>query len=172
MVIFMASSVSAIPGGGMLMLGEWGGGGSHHHLSPCSPTSCFGGPGARSQPSPAAPVESVDVFRGRPYNPFPYEFAFELLVKSPCLLAGRGAACVVLVCWAKPPKIWVMSPGMASPRSLCAALLPWASSCAPSLQRSPFPIPPLGLGAGTPPKVSSCMALGSSGSAASSPGKT
>ncbi|XP_009280681.1 PREDICTED: von Willebrand factor A domain-containing protein 5B2 [Aptenodytes forsteri] len=52
------------------------------------PTSCFGGPGARSQPSPTAPAESVDVFRGRPCNPFPYEFAFELLVKGPCLLAG------------------------------------------------------------------------------------
>ncbi|XP_015727258.1 von Willebrand factor A domain-containing protein 5B2 isoform X2 [Coturnix japonica] len=53
-----------------------------------SPTSCFGGPGARSQPVPAAPAESSDVFRGQPYNPFPYEFAFELLVKGPCLLAG------------------------------------------------------------------------------------
>ncbi|XP_051482933.1 von Willebrand factor A domain-containing protein 5B2 [Apus apus] len=52
------------------------------------PTSCFGGPGARSQPSPVVPVESVDVFQGRPCNPFPYEFAFELLVKGPCLLAG------------------------------------------------------------------------------------
>lgn len=52
------------------------------------PTSCFGGPGARSQPVPAAPAESTDVFRGQPYNPFPYEFAFELLVKGPCLLAG------------------------------------------------------------------------------------
>ncbi|XP_049658517.1 von Willebrand factor A domain-containing protein 5B2 isoform X1 [Accipiter gentilis] len=52
------------------------------------PTSCFGGPGARSQPSPTAPVESTDIFRGRPCNPFPYEFAFELLVKGPCLLAG------------------------------------------------------------------------------------
>ncbi|XP_041898537.1 von Willebrand factor A domain-containing protein 5B2 isoform X1 [Corvus kubaryi] len=52
------------------------------------PTSCFGGPGARSQSPTVAPVESVDVFRGRPYNPFPYEFAFELLVKGPCLLAG------------------------------------------------------------------------------------
>ncbi|XP_064021248.1 von Willebrand factor A domain-containing protein 5B2 isoform X2 [Pogoniulus pusillus] len=54
-----------------------------------SPTSCFGGPGARSQPvEPAVPGENVDIFRGRPCNPFPYEFAFELLVKSPCLLAG------------------------------------------------------------------------------------
>ncbi|KAM9279360.1 von Willebrand factor A domain-containing protein 5B2 [Morus bassanus] len=52
------------------------------------PTSCFGGPGARSQPPPTAPAESVDVFRGQPCNPFPYEFAFELLVKGPCLLAG------------------------------------------------------------------------------------
>ncbi|XP_074955246.1 von Willebrand factor A domain-containing protein 5B2 isoform X1 [Phalacrocorax aristotelis] len=52
------------------------------------PTSCFGGPGARSQPSPTVPAESMDVFRGQPCNPFPYEFAFELLVKGPCLLAG------------------------------------------------------------------------------------
>ncbi|XP_050164113.1 von Willebrand factor A domain-containing protein 5B2 isoform X4 [Myiozetetes cayanensis] len=52
------------------------------------PTSCFGGPGARSQTPTMAPVESMDVFRGRPCNPFPYEFAFELLVKGPCLLAG------------------------------------------------------------------------------------
>ncbi|XP_074009494.1 von Willebrand factor A domain-containing protein 5B2 [Numenius arquata] len=52
------------------------------------PTSCFGGPGARSPPSPAAPAESVDIFQGQPCNPFPYEFAFELLVKGPCLLAG------------------------------------------------------------------------------------
>lgn len=50
------------------------------------------------------PVESVDVFRGRTCNPFPYEFAFELLVKGPCLLAGRGAAQVVAVGWAKPPQ--------------------------------------------------------------------
>ncbi|XP_014795333.1 PREDICTED: von Willebrand factor A domain-containing protein 5B2 isoform X2 [Calidris pugnax] len=52
------------------------------------PTSCFRGPGARSPPSPTVPAENVDVFRGRPCNPFPYEFAFELLVKGPCLLAG------------------------------------------------------------------------------------
>ncbi|XP_053931050.1 von Willebrand factor A domain-containing protein 5B2 isoform X2 [Cuculus canorus] len=53
-----------------------------------SPTSCFGGPSARSQPSPAVPAENTDVFRRQPFNPFPYEFAFELLVKGPCLLAG------------------------------------------------------------------------------------
>ncbi|XP_064929773.1 von Willebrand factor A domain-containing protein 5B2 isoform X3 [Columba livia] len=52
------------------------------------PTSCFRGPGARSPPTPTVPAESIDVFRGRPCNPFPYEFAFELLVKGPCLLAG------------------------------------------------------------------------------------
>ncbi|XP_039569500.1 von Willebrand factor A domain-containing protein 5B2 isoform X3 [Passer montanus] len=52
------------------------------------PTSCFGGPGARSQSPTVVPVDSVDVFRGRPCNPFPYEFSFELLVKGPCLLAG------------------------------------------------------------------------------------
>ncbi|XP_077040175.1 von Willebrand factor A domain-containing protein 5B2 isoform X1 [Agelaius phoeniceus] len=52
------------------------------------PTSCFGGPGARSQSPTMVPVDSVDVFRGRTYNPFPYEFTFELLVKGPCLLAG------------------------------------------------------------------------------------
>ncbi|XP_065604034.1 von Willebrand factor A domain-containing protein 5B2 [Cyrtonyx montezumae] len=52
------------------------------------PTSCFGGSVARSQPAPAAPAENTDVFRGQPCNPFPYEFAFELLVKGPCLLAG------------------------------------------------------------------------------------
>lgn len=94
----------------MPVLGERGGGGSHHCLSPHSPTSCFGGPGARSQPSPAVPVERVDVFRGQPCNPFPYEFAFELLVKGPCLLAGRGAARVVLVGWAKLPQNVAMCP--------------------------------------------------------------
>ncbi|XP_068001251.1 von Willebrand factor A domain-containing protein 5B2 isoform X3 [Melanerpes formicivorus] len=53
------------------------------------PTSCFRGTGARTQPvEPAVPGESVDIFQGRPCNPFPYEFAFELLVKGPCLLAG------------------------------------------------------------------------------------
>lgn len=59
---------------------------------------------------PAVPGEKVDIFRGRPCNPFPYEFAFELLVKSPCLLAGRGVAQVVSVGWAKPLKIWAILP--------------------------------------------------------------
>lgn len=173
MVIFMASSISAIPGGGCQHWVSGEGGGSHHCLSPCSPTSCFGGPGARSQPSPTAPAESVDVFRGRPCNPFPYEFAFELLVKGPCLLAGRGVAQAVLVGWVKPPEIWVTIPGMESPGP--SMLLggqkppPRAACCTPYPQRSPFPIPPLGL---EPPKVTPCMALGSSGSAASFPGET
>ncbi|XP_062438475.1 von Willebrand factor A domain-containing protein 5B2 [Rhea pennata] len=52
------------------------------------PTSCFGGPGAQSQPAAGAPPPGADVLRGPPCNPFPYEFAFELLVKGPCLLAG------------------------------------------------------------------------------------
>ncbi|XP_064372768.1 von Willebrand factor A domain-containing protein 5B2 isoform X2 [Dromaius novaehollandiae] len=53
-----------------------------------SPTSCFGGPSARSEPAAGVPPPDADVLRGQPCNPFPYEFAFELLVKGPCLLAG------------------------------------------------------------------------------------
>uniref|UniRef100_A0A8C3HQ36 von Willebrand factor A domain containing 5B2 n=1 Tax=Chrysemys picta bellii TaxID=8478 RepID=A0A8C3HQ36_CHRPI len=53
-----------------------------------SPTSCFGATGLRSEQSFIVPPESTDIFRGQVYNPFPYEFSFELLVKGPCLLAG------------------------------------------------------------------------------------
>ncbi|XP_067392606.1 von Willebrand factor A domain-containing protein 5B2 [Emydura macquarii macquarii] len=53
-----------------------------------SPTSCFGAPGLRSEQSFLVPPESTDIFRGQAYNPFPYDFSFELLVKGPCLLAG------------------------------------------------------------------------------------
>uniref|UniRef100_A0A8C8RHE8 von Willebrand factor A domain containing 5B2 n=1 Tax=Pelusios castaneus TaxID=367368 RepID=A0A8C8RHE8_9SAUR len=53
-----------------------------------SPTSCFGAPGLRSEQSFLTPPESTDIFRGQAYNPFPYDFSFELLVKGPCLLAG------------------------------------------------------------------------------------
>uniref|UniRef100_A0A8C4VSD8 von Willebrand factor A domain containing 5B2 n=1 Tax=Gopherus evgoodei TaxID=1825980 RepID=A0A8C4VSD8_9SAUR len=53
-----------------------------------SPTSCFGATGLRSEQSFIVPPESTDIFRGQAYNPFPYEFSFELLVKGPCLLAG------------------------------------------------------------------------------------
>uniref|UniRef100_A0A8B9QSY0 von Willebrand factor A domain containing 5B2 n=1 Tax=Apteryx owenii TaxID=8824 RepID=A0A8B9QSY0_APTOW len=53
-----------------------------------SPTSCFGGPGARSEPVAGVPTQGADVLWDQPCNPFPYEFAFELLVKGPCLLAG------------------------------------------------------------------------------------
>ncbi|XP_009986695.1 PREDICTED: von Willebrand factor A domain-containing protein 5B2, partial [Tauraco erythrolophus] len=67
------------------------------------PTSCFGGPGARSQPSPMVPAESVDVFRGQPCNPFPYEFAFELLVTGPCLLAAwASSAATTCITLAEP----------------------------------------------------------------------
>ncbi|XP_030431724.1 von Willebrand factor A domain-containing protein 5B2 isoform X3 [Gopherus evgoodei] len=52
------------------------------------PTSCFGATGLRSEQSFIVPPESTDIFRGQAYNPFPYEFSFELLVKGPCLLAG------------------------------------------------------------------------------------
>ncbi|XP_067157794.1 von Willebrand factor A domain-containing protein 5B2 isoform X2 [Apteryx mantelli] len=52
------------------------------------PTSCFGGPSARSEPAAGALTQGADVLRDQPCNPFPYEFAFELLVKGPCLLAG------------------------------------------------------------------------------------
>ncbi|XP_044885916.1 von Willebrand factor A domain-containing protein 5B2 isoform X6 [Mauremys mutica] len=51
------------------------------------PTSCFGATGLRSEQSFIVPPESTDIFRGQAYNPFPYEFSFELLVKGPCLLA-------------------------------------------------------------------------------------
>uniref|UniRef100_K7GAM2 von Willebrand factor A domain containing 5B2 n=1 Tax=Pelodiscus sinensis TaxID=13735 RepID=K7GAM2_PELSI len=53
-----------------------------------SPTSCFGATGLRSEQSFIMPPENTDIFRGQVYNPFPYEFSFELLVKGPCLLAG------------------------------------------------------------------------------------
>ncbi|XP_074860240.1 von Willebrand factor A domain-containing protein 5B2 [Carettochelys insculpta] len=53
-----------------------------------SPTSCFGATGLRSEQSFIMPPESTDIFRGQVYNPYPYEFSFELLVKGPCLLAG------------------------------------------------------------------------------------
>lgn len=52
MVIFMASSVSAIPGGGMLMLGEWGGGREPSPPLPLQPHQLFWGAGC---PEPAIP---------------------------------------------------------------------------------------------------------------------
>ncbi|XP_062987919.1 von Willebrand factor A domain-containing protein 5B2 [Elgaria multicarinata webbii] len=53
-----------------------------------SPTSCFGSTGLKSEQSFLMPPEDTDIFRGEVYNPFPYEFTFEMLVKGPCLLAG------------------------------------------------------------------------------------
>nr|XP_060622716.1 von Willebrand factor A domain-containing protein 5B2 [Anolis sagrei ordinatus] len=56
-------------------------------LALCS-TSCFGSASMKSEQSFLVPPKETDVFRGEVYNPFPYEFTFEMLVKGPCLLAG------------------------------------------------------------------------------------
>ncbi|XP_042314499.1 von Willebrand factor A domain-containing protein 5B2 [Sceloporus undulatus] len=56
-------------------------------LALCS-TSCFGSASLKSEQSFLMPPKETDVFRGEVYNPFPYEFTFEMLVKGPCLLAG------------------------------------------------------------------------------------
>ncbi|KAL8188125.1 UNVERIFIED_CONTAM: hypothetical protein K2H54_061924, partial [Gekko kuhli] len=53
-----------------------------------SPTSCFRSSGLKSEQSFLLPPKDADVFKGDVYNPFPYEFSFEMLVKGPCLLAG------------------------------------------------------------------------------------
>ncbi|XP_054838716.1 von Willebrand factor A domain-containing protein 5B2 [Eublepharis macularius] len=53
-----------------------------------SSTSCFGSSGLKSEQSFLLPPRDTDIFKGDVYNPFPYEFAFEMLVKGPCLLAG------------------------------------------------------------------------------------
>ncbi|XP_039202922.1 von Willebrand factor A domain-containing protein 5B2 isoform X6 [Crotalus tigris] len=56
-------------------------------LGLCS-TSCFGSASLKSDPSFYTPPKEPDIFRGDVYNPFPYEFSFEMLVNGPCLLAG------------------------------------------------------------------------------------
>uniref|UniRef100_A0A670ZJQ7 von Willebrand factor A domain containing 5B2 n=1 Tax=Pseudonaja textilis TaxID=8673 RepID=A0A670ZJQ7_PSETE len=56
-------------------------------LALCS-TSCFGSASLKSDPSFHTPPSDPDIFRGDVYNPFPYEFSFEMLVNGPCLLAG------------------------------------------------------------------------------------
>ncbi|KAM3834599.1 von Willebrand factor A domain-containing protein 5B2 [Vipera latastei] len=56
-------------------------------LALCS-TSCFGSASLKSDPSFYMPPKESDIFRGDVYNPFPYEFSFEMLVNGPCLLAG------------------------------------------------------------------------------------
>ncbi|KAL7991048.1 hypothetical protein Chor_014478 [Crotalus horridus] len=53
-----------------------------------SSTSCFGSASLKSDPSFYTPPKEPDIFRGDVYNPFPYEFSFEMLVNGPCLLAG------------------------------------------------------------------------------------
>ncbi|XP_060098643.1 von Willebrand factor A domain-containing protein 5B2 [Heteronotia binoei] len=56
-------------------------------LALCS-TSCFRSSGLKSEQSFLLPPKDTDIFKGDVYNPFPYEFSFEMLVKGPCLLAG------------------------------------------------------------------------------------
>ncbi|XP_053166305.1 von Willebrand factor A domain-containing protein 5B2 isoform X2 [Hemicordylus capensis] len=53
-----------------------------------SSTSCFGSSGVKNEHPFLIPPKDTDIFRGEVYNPFPYEFSFEMLVKGPCLLAG------------------------------------------------------------------------------------
>ncbi|XP_070609855.1 von Willebrand factor A domain-containing protein 5B2 isoform X2 [Erythrolamprus reginae] len=53
-----------------------------------SSTSCFGSASLKSDLSFHTPPSDLDIFRGDVYNPFPYEFSFEMLVNGPCLLAG------------------------------------------------------------------------------------
>ncbi|KAJ7324700.1 hypothetical protein JRQ81_017720, partial [Phrynocephalus forsythii] len=67
-----------------------------------SSTSCFGSTGLKSEQSFLNPPKETDIFRGDVYNPFPYEFAFEMLVKGPCLLAGLDSPTHVLRADANP----------------------------------------------------------------------
>nr|XP_033814674.1 von Willebrand factor A domain-containing protein 5B2 isoform X2 [Geotrypetes seraphini] len=56
------------------------------------PTSCFGGGGGNLKVTPSldslGPCTITAAFTEQPYNPYSYEFSFEMLVKGPCLLAG------------------------------------------------------------------------------------
>ncbi|XP_061493460.1 von Willebrand factor A domain-containing protein 5B2 isoform X2 [Rhineura floridana] len=67
-----------------------------------SSTSCFGSTGLKSEQSFLVPPQNTDIFRGEVYNPFPYEFTFEMLVKGPCLLAGLESPSHVLRADANP----------------------------------------------------------------------
>uniref|UniRef100_A0ACB8FBN5 Uncharacterized protein n=1 Tax=Sphaerodactylus townsendi TaxID=933632 RepID=A0ACB8FBN5_9SAUR len=53
-----------------------------------SSTSCFRSSALKTEQSFLLPPKDADIFKGDVYNPFPYEFSFEMLVKGPCLLAG------------------------------------------------------------------------------------
>lgn len=111
----------------------------------------------------------MDVFRGRPCNPFPYEFAFELLVKGPCLLAGREVA--QALGWANAPQKVGNVPLGWCPSGPSTVLgrhePPFSGSPLHSLPvKKSFSHPTLGLG---PLKVTPRVALSSSGTAASLP---
>ncbi|XP_058044239.1 von Willebrand factor A domain-containing protein 5B2 [Ahaetulla prasina] len=67
-----------------------------------SSTSCFGSASLKSDPSFHTPPNDPDIFRGDVYNPFPYEFNFEMLVNGPCLLAGLESPSHVLRADANP----------------------------------------------------------------------
>ncbi|XP_066475903.1 von Willebrand factor A domain-containing protein 5B2 [Tiliqua scincoides] len=70
-------------------------------LALCS-TSCFGSTTLKSEQSFLMTPKDTDIFRGEVYNPFPYEFTFEMLVKGPCLLAGLESPSHVLRADANP----------------------------------------------------------------------
>ncbi|KAJ6653849.1 hypothetical protein lerEdw1_008646 [Lerista edwardsae] len=67
-----------------------------------SSTSCFRSTTLKSEQSFLLPPKETDIFRGEVYNPFPYEFSFEMLVKGPCLLAGLESPSHVLRADANP----------------------------------------------------------------------
>uniref|UniRef100_UPI00398E781E von Willebrand factor A domain-containing protein 5B1 n=1 Tax=Pristiophorus japonicus TaxID=55135 RepID=UPI00398E781E len=54
-----------------------------------SSTGCFGGGGLKAEKSLTSGHHSLpEIFTEQVYNPVPYEFNFEMLVRGPCLLAG------------------------------------------------------------------------------------
>ncbi|XP_078062685.1 von Willebrand factor A domain-containing protein 5B1 isoform X2 [Mustelus asterias] len=54
-----------------------------------SSTGCFGAGGLKPEKSSTSGHRSLpEIFTEQVYNPVPYEFIFEMLVRGPCLLAG------------------------------------------------------------------------------------
>ncbi|XP_038672148.1 von Willebrand factor A domain-containing protein 5B1 isoform X2 [Scyliorhinus canicula] len=54
-----------------------------------SSTGCFGGGGLKPEKSSTSGHRSLpEIFTEQIFNPVPYEFSFEMLVRGPCLLAG------------------------------------------------------------------------------------